>query len=201
MTLPPREGVGEEDGVLMSQPWPEAPWPIGATTNAKRAGWNAYFQGHSRERCPFPPIRRDLQAGYREGWDAALNAPSASPESPLVSQEDQNLLRARIKELEGERDKLQGAYEAWSNIADERLGAWNRARREHETSEVRAQKAEAELQRMRGALTRISANHIKTPEYPHGHHWHADCDACHRQDIARQALLPSDQISTQSSTS
>jgi ribosome modulation factor len=54
-----------------AQPWPSAPWPPGADTNAKIAGWNNYFGGKSRERCPFPPIRRDLQAGYREGWDAA----------------------------------------------------------------------------------------------------------------------------------
>lgn len=50
---------------------PEPPWPIGAATNCKRVGWQAYFAGRGREDCPFPSGRRDLQAGYREGWDAA----------------------------------------------------------------------------------------------------------------------------------
>lgn len=50
---------------------PPPPFPIGPATNCKRRGWEAFFSGASRDACPFPPSRRDLKAGYEEGWDAA----------------------------------------------------------------------------------------------------------------------------------
>jgi len=50
---------------------PEPPWPVGTTTNCKRVGWRAFFEGEARDRCPFPPDRRDLKAGFEEGWDGA----------------------------------------------------------------------------------------------------------------------------------
>lgn len=37
--------------------------------NARREGWNAYFEG--RPACPFPPNRRDLLQGFKQGWDEA----------------------------------------------------------------------------------------------------------------------------------
>jgi hypothetical protein len=57
---------------------PEPPWPIGSETNSKRHGWTSFFEGRGREDCPFPPARRDLQAGYPEGWDAAKAKPAMS---------------------------------------------------------------------------------------------------------------------------
>lgn len=50
---------------------PPPPWPIGPADNARRSGWVSFFAGKGREDCPFPPARRDLQDGYREGWDLA----------------------------------------------------------------------------------------------------------------------------------
>lgn len=50
---------------------PEPPWPIGNATNCKRKGWTSFFDGKDREACPYPLGRRDLQIGYRVGWDAA----------------------------------------------------------------------------------------------------------------------------------
>lgn len=50
---------------------PPPPFPIGPASNCKRVGWDAFFQGRARNSCPFPPGRRDLKAGYEEGWDAA----------------------------------------------------------------------------------------------------------------------------------
>jgi len=55
-----------------AEPWPVSPYNAGTYGNPRTAGWNAFFQGKSRERCPFPPNRRDLLTGYQEGWDAAL---------------------------------------------------------------------------------------------------------------------------------
>lgn len=55
---------------------PPAPWPFGHAHNAKHAGWNAYFGGKGRDASPFPPVRRDLHAGFAEGWDAAKAAAS-----------------------------------------------------------------------------------------------------------------------------
>ena len=72
--------AGPEEGGLSKDPAspecaavvaPPAPFPVGARTNSKRAGWEDYFAGKARDACPFPPARSDLQAGYREGWDAA----------------------------------------------------------------------------------------------------------------------------------
>lgn len=65
----------------MTDSTPEPPWPIGAAdnANAKRAGWNAYFDGKRREASPFPRDRRDLHAAFEAGWDAA--ATKAHPEA------------------------------------------------------------------------------------------------------------------------
>lgn len=60
--------IGPQQSDIMD---PEPPFPIGSATNSKREGWKAYFAGRSRYDCPFPSGRRDLQEGYREGWDAA----------------------------------------------------------------------------------------------------------------------------------
>jgi len=40
---------------------PEAPFPIGAETNCKRVGWNAFFEGKPYHTSPFPVGRVDLQ--------------------------------------------------------------------------------------------------------------------------------------------
>lgn len=52
---------------------PEPPYPVGAehASNAKRAGWTAYYDGKPRKN-PFPPDRADLRNGFYEGWDAAM---------------------------------------------------------------------------------------------------------------------------------
>jgi len=50
---------------------PAPPWPPSHATNSLREGWKAYFADRARDDSPFPPIRADLHAGYREGWDAA----------------------------------------------------------------------------------------------------------------------------------
>jgi hypothetical protein len=55
----------------LPSPAPEPPWPVGPATNCKRIGWEAFFVGRGREKCPFPPARADLQRDYREGWDLA----------------------------------------------------------------------------------------------------------------------------------
>lgn len=60
---------------------PPPPYPIGSATNCKREGWCAFFDGRGREDCPFPSGRRDLQAGYREGWDAAALSTPTQEES------------------------------------------------------------------------------------------------------------------------
>lgn len=39
-----------------------------------------------------------------------------------------------------------------------------------------------------GALERIASDHISAEGFPQGHVYHADCDACHRQEIAAAAL-------------
>jgi len=39
--------------------------------NAKRVGWNSYFEGKTVEQNPFPLNRPDLKKDYKEGWLAA----------------------------------------------------------------------------------------------------------------------------------
>lgn len=45
-------------------------FPVGRA-NAKRVGWEAYFEGKGRDANPFPPARRDLGSDYLDGWDEA----------------------------------------------------------------------------------------------------------------------------------
>lgn len=57
---------------------PAPPWQAGRD-NAKRIGWDSYFQGKQRDKCPFPPASAWLGAEYREGWDAAKAHDDAYP--------------------------------------------------------------------------------------------------------------------------
>lgn len=83
-----KEGLVQVTAAPTSEPLeapgiPQPPWPIGSTTNCKREGWRSYFAGVPREPCPFPPDYRHLQAGYREGWDAAA---AHRPKDPTNAQ-------------------------------------------------------------------------------------------------------------------
>lgn len=57
---------------------PAPPWQAGRD-NSKRVGWDSYFQGRPRDKCPFPPASAWLGAEYREGWDAAKAHDDAYP--------------------------------------------------------------------------------------------------------------------------
>lgn len=57
----------------------EPPWPHGPENNCKIAGWRAFHDGKERDECPFSPARHDLQAGFREGWDAAAKTVAIDP--------------------------------------------------------------------------------------------------------------------------
>jgi hypothetical protein len=58
---------------------------------------------------------------------------------------------------------------------------------------------QAENARLRSALTRIASDHKDSPQFPGGHIWSAQCDACRRQEIAKEAL-GTDQPSPRSNT-
>lgn len=62
-------------------PPPEPPYPATSRddNNAKRAGWNAFLDGRSRESCPFPRAMPSLHNAFREGWDAARRTMAAQP--------------------------------------------------------------------------------------------------------------------------
>lgn len=57
---------------------PAPPWQAGRD-NAKRVGWDSYFQGKPRDTNPFPTSRTDLTVDYQEGWDAAKAHDDAYP--------------------------------------------------------------------------------------------------------------------------
>jgi len=46
-----------------------------------------------------------------------------------------------------------------------------------------------ENRRMQEALARIASDHKESPQFPTGHIWSPDCDACKRQEIAREELV------------
>ena len=82
---------------------PPPPWPPGATTNAKREGWNGYFAGVGRHQVYFPADRLDLRKDYEEGWDAAKAAheaedvgpepePEVHPATPILNAADAHRL-------------------------------------------------------------------------------------------------------------
>lgn len=104
---------------------------------------------------------------------------------PVRGEEDQNLLQARIKELESKVFAPDGV--SWRqhalDIAKERPISGAFASQLIEASEARAQKAEGELERTREALKLVRANLLNIRE-------------CRARDFAldviSQALLPSE---------
>lgn len=154
----------------------------------------------------------DVRAPFVSAQTPSAN--DASRESPSVSQDEpessQNLLQARIKEPFERHPALASWIERLGNTQMELplgdwmvfIGALNLAL---SASEARAQKAEGELERMREALMETVAEIRLATDGELLAEQDKDQDALdelfERASKRLRALLPSDQSSTQSSTS
>lgn len=198
MTTPPREAVREEEGVSQSQPeCAEAEpqhQPPSLLDPEALAKWLEPDAFDHRRRSP-----RNQQAAIRcrvyarklakkvLRWRPLASALRDSTASPAIAQShrldepesSQNLLQARIKELEGELAAARASANHQRKQKQASNISRNRAADGVEYWKARAQKAEGELERMREALTKIANGGLG----PFGN----------RPDsVARQALLPSE---------